>query len=123
MSQEIKYPITIVQGVDFYLTLTLLLSDKVTPRDLTGYTGKMQIRRTLESDEVIAELTTENGGIQITAGTGVVLIHIPAADSAGFEYPAEGVYSLHLINGTGAIFRKLAGPVTFEQDATREAEA
>lgn len=123
MSQEIKYPITIVQGVDFYLTLTLLLSDKVTPRDLTDYTGKMQIRRSLDSAEVIKELTTENGGIQITAATGVVLIHISAADAAGFSYPAEGVYSLHLINGTGAIFRKLAGPVTFEQDATREAEA
>lgn len=117
------FPITIVQGVDFYLTLTLLLSDKVTPRDLTEYTGKMHIRRSIDSAEVIKELTTENGGIQITAGTGVVLIHISAADTAGFEYPAEGVYSLHLINGADAVFRKLSGPVTFEQDATREEEA
>lgn len=123
MSQQIQYPIRIIQGVDFYLTVTLLESDKVTPRDLTGYTGKMQVRRTLESEEVIVELTTENGGIQITPATGVVLIHITGEAAAAFEYPAEGVYSLHLINATGAIFRKLYGTVTFEADATREAEA
>jgi hypothetical protein len=58
-----------------------------TPVDLTGFTAKMQARKTADTDAVLT-LTTENGGIVLGGTTGkITLVFDDAATaviSAGF---------------------------------------
>lgn len=120
MGKCAQFPIKIIQGVDFVWPLTFLQSDKVTPRNLSGYTAKMQIRRSLSDSEVIQELSTENGMITINGTAGQVLCVIGGATVSGYDFPQDpGVYSLHLISGIGAIESPIHGPVYFNQDPTR----
>ena len=119
MGKCIEYPIKIVQGVSFNWPITFLQSDKVTPRSLAGYTAKMQIRGSVGSTSVIQELSTENGMITINESAGTVLMTIGGATTGNYEYPAEGVYSLHLISGIGAVERPVSGPAYLIQDPTR----
>ena len=119
MGKCLQYPIKIVQGVDFVWPLTFYQADRVTPRDLRGYHAKMQIRASLSDSTVIQELSTENGMITIVGLTGQVLCLIGGATTGMYQYPVEGVYSLHLISGIGAVERPLNGPAYFVLDATR----
>jgi hypothetical protein len=119
MGKCLEYPIKIVQGVSFVWPITFLQSDRVTPRILSGYHAKMQIRSSVESTAVIQELSTENGMITINETAGQVLMTIGGATTGTYQYPNEGVYSLHLISGIGAVERPVSGPAIFIQDPTR----
>ena len=83
---------------------------------LTGYTARMQIRQSYQSD-VLQELTTENGGITITALTGSIDLLITATDTA--LLPAlTGVYDLEIITGTD-VTRLLEGKTIITENVTR----
>ena len=65
-----SYPLAVDQGETFRLSLVYAVpgttpSDPVVPVDITDYTGRMQIREKYGSP-VLAEATTENGGISIS---------------------------------------------------------
>lgn len=83
--------------------------------DLTGYTAKMQIRPMTSSDEVIADLTTENGGITLTS-EGLITILISADDTAAITQDV-GEYDFLLINTTKDFILK--GSVTITQGVTQ----
>jgi len=72
------------QNTDFIATLTWYTdAAKTTVKDLTGFTGAMKIKKTLNDTEII-ELTTANNRITIAAPlTGVIVLSIDAADTTG----------------------------------------
>ena len=85
--------------------------------DLTGYTARMQLRRKINSETVDKSLTTENGGILITAPlTGVVTIFMSATDTALLS--GVYVYDLELVNA-GVVKRLLQGMITVDPEVTR----
>jgi hypothetical protein len=105
------------QGATF--TYTLTLTDNVgTPINLTGYTARMQMRRAVQSDEVLISLTTQNGRIVITPLTGVIVLNIEATATAALNFQTA-VYDLEIESAGGIVTRVLQGKVTLSREVTR----
>jgi len=85
--------------------------------DLTGFTARMQIRTEIDADDVMCELTTENGRIALGGDEGTVHLTIPANITEDFD--DEGVYDLELIAEDGKVYRLLKGKVKVELEVTR----
>jgi hypothetical protein len=69
------YNIVAVQGST--LERTILYRDPAKkPILFSGYTARMQVRPAVDSDVVILELTTENGGISLGATNGNINIYV-----------------------------------------------
>lgn len=89
------------------------------PVNITGYTARMQIRKSVSATSVIIELTTENGRITLGGAAGTIDLLIDADDTAALEQFA-GVYDLELESNTGFVTRLLEGQVTVSKEVTRE---
>lgn len=87
------------------------------PVDLTGYTGRMQIRETLESSEVILELTTENGGIVLDSVASTITISLSASQTEALTFESA-VYSLEMVK-SGEVVQLVTGSLTLEKEVTR----
>lgn len=66
------------------------------PVPLTGYTARMQIREKLDSDAVLLELTTENGGIIIDTQMFTITLVATAQQTQSLSF-TQAVYSLELV--------------------------
>jgi hypothetical protein len=88
------------------------------PVPLTGYTAQMQIRETLESPTVIAELTTANGRIVIDSTNSVISINLPATLTATFNFDSA-VYSMELTDSQSNVFQFVNGSISLVKEVTR----
>jgi len=78
------------------------------PVNLTGWTARMKIMKSLSADAVLLELTTENGGIVLGGIAGTITIKITDAQSALLT-PATLRYILEMIDPSGYVDRLLQG--------------
>ena len=87
--------------------------------DLTGYTARMQVRRTIESSTVLLNLTTENGGLDVMPyeASNEILINVSANVTASIS--TSGVYDIEIISPTGTVSRILQGTFTVSPEVTR----
>ena len=92
------------------------------PIDLTGYTARMQIRRSVNNPAVLADMTTENGGITLGTTDGKIALELTAEHTSEISAKA-GVYDLELIDGDGFVTRLLQGEVEFSPETTRAVTA
>ena len=117
------YNITCEQGSTFSRVITVEYPDPndastMLPFNFTGYTGRMQIRRTIESLDVMIELTTANSGIQYTnAASGELTVRMTAVQTAALL--TSGVYDLEIISGAGEVSKLLKGAFTLLPEVTR----
>lgn len=119
------YNITCQQGSTFGRTLTFKYPDPASPPsdptylpwNLTGYTARMQVRRTIDSSTTLISLTTENGRISLGGASGVIELNISAADTATIT--SSGVYDLEIIASNGVVSRILQGDFTLSPEVTR----
>lgn len=91
------YDIVANQGDTFQFVVTWKDGNK-DPVDLTDRTARMQLRVTPDAEEVIAELTTENGGVTLGGTDGTIELFISAEDTAAIE-PSSYKYDLEIITG------------------------
>lgn len=105
------------QGSTFNPTITWKDSSG-NARDLTGYTARMQIRRTVGSSTKIADLTTSGGDISLGGAAGTIKPVISDTDTAAMDFQ-EAVYDLELEDGGGVVTRLLEGTVIFHKEVTR----
>ena len=121
-----KYNISIWQGDTFTLTLNVKESNSV--KDLTGYTARMHIRSAYDSATIIESLTTSNGEITITAGSGTVALELSATRTAaiainrssGQKPPRDTfVYDLELVDGDQKVSKLIYGDVIVYGEVTR----
>ncbi len=110
-----KYKIKIEQGTTVRIPLRLKYNDET--MDLTGYKARMQIRSSVSSSDVIHELTSENGGIDIQSN-GVIGLYISAEDTANFDFKTA-VYDLEIIAPSLDVVRLMEGQVTLSHEVTR----
>ena len=117
------YNITCEQGTDFSRSCILKYPDSNDPTgstyllyDLTGYTARMQVRRTLESASPEIELTTANSGILLGGATGTIDIVMTNTQTAALD--SDGVYDLEIVSGTGAVSRVIQGTFTLDLEVT-----
>lgn len=111
-----NYNIVIEQGATFDRLITITEPDG-NLKNLTGYSARMQIRRDIDADAMLIELTDANGRIELGGTLGTVRLLINAADTAALA--RGGVYDLELIDGGGAIERLLQGQVRLDKEVTR----
>lgn len=112
-----RYDMTIYQGASFDRTFTWQTGNPATNVNLTGYTGRMQIRQTVASPSTVLELTTSNGRMTFGGSAGTVAITVTATDTAALA-PGMYVYDLELATGS-TVTRLLEGRVTVNGEVTR----
>lgn len=110
------YKIECEQGATFQLPLVWRQANGQ-PVDLTGWTAKMDVRKTKQSPTVLVELSTENGRITLGGTAGTVELEIPATITAGFEAGAY-VYDLDLMNES-TVYRLIEGSFVVDGEVTR----
>lgn len=111
------YPIYIEQGATYLLQARWKDSAGVLV-NLTGYKGRMQVRRRASSDEVLLSLTTENGGITLGGALGTVSVRGNAALTA-LVTGKKAAYDLELESADGTVTRILQGSVEISPEVTR----
>jgi len=98
---------------------TLFWKDSTnTPIQLTGCESRIQVRDSIDSPDVIIELSTENGRIILFPLLGRIDLYISSTDTSalvGFG----GVYDMEVYFTNGDIVRLIEGRVTFKPEVTR----
>lgn len=121
----LKLNLLFEQGADFIKVLTWynpaptpnpLNLPYGSPKDLSGFTGRMQARSEVESDVVLFEATTTNGGITISGGS--ITIRVPAATTRTLTFDTAK-YDLFLTSGSGEVYRLLEGQINLSLAITR----
>lgn len=112
-----KIDLTIDKGATYRKTFFWKDSAGV-PIDLTGYTARMQIRENYSSNTLIAELTTENGGITITPLEGKIELFLSDTDTTALTQ-SKGVYDIELLAPGGDVIKFLRGYVSILQEVTK----
>lgn len=115
-----QYDILIEQGASFTMTVNALKVDG-TIRDLTGYTGRMQVRETVSATDILVEASTINGLMTIDGPTGAVTVVIPGATTENYDW-SNGVWDLEVENGIGTILRLIQGNAALSRQVTRQEE-
>lgn len=88
------------------------------PVDLSSYSARMQIRKTLNSEEVLHTATTANGGIVLDNLLKTITVNIPASITTEFKF-LSGVYSIELFDAQGIVVPFLVGNITVVPEITR----
>lgn len=111
------YSFKIEQGATFYQPLVWKDGDGDVV-NLTGYTARMQVRKTLKADTPILTLTTEDGRITLGGALGTILLEVSATDTAELT-ACCGVYDLELQSIDGNVVRLLEGEIEISKEVTR----
>ena len=115
------YDIKIDQGADKSLRLEMKDCEGNALK-LDGYTARMQIRPTVTNAELLDELTTENGRIEIDAASGTVVLKFPHSVTEGYPNrtpPPAYWYDIEIVSADDEVTRVLEGKVIIRANATR----
>ncbi len=112
-----KHDILIEQGATFRLNLVWKDSAGV-PVNLTGYSARMQVRRSLNSSEPLLNLTTSNGAITLGGAAGTIAV-VAAATLTDDINARSAVYDLELQSADGTVTRLIEGRATISPEVTR----
>lgn len=115
-----NHTIFIEQGATFEETFTWKIKDPYgvfQPVNLTGYTARMHVRESYDSDAIVLELTTSNGGITLGGAAGTIMLTVSATETAALPN-GYYVYDIELVNGA-TVERKLKGQVVIDPEVTR----
>jgi len=106
------YNFTLDQGSTFSRQLTV--EDNNTAMDLSGYTGRMQMRSTHDSDTIALSFTVTVAN----AAQGKLNISASATSTASIT---EGiyVYDLEIESSAGTVTRLMEGNITVTPEVTR----
>lgn len=118
MQEPGRYDFTIYQGASFDRVFTWQVGDPATAVNLTGYTGRMQVRAAVGSPTTIVELTTSNGRMTLGGAAGTITLAITASDTAALA-PGQYVYDMEMVSSGGEVTRLLEGRATVSAEVTR----
>jgi len=117
MLQPAKLDLVIYQGSTFFKRFTW--KDSRTPIDITGYTFRMQIRPSVESETILADLSSSNGDFYLEdPENGVFVLEIPHQITTEYQFD-RSVYDIECIYPDGRVARILFGNVTLSREVTR----
>lgn len=114
----VHHDIVVEQGSKFVLPIQALNPDR-TVFDLTGYSGRMQVRSNIDDTNILVDASTSNGRISINAPGGVVTVTIGADITTGYTWKT-GVYDLEVFTSDPAnVIRLAEGFATLSLEVTR----
>ena len=109
---------TIYQGSTFYKRFTWK-ENRRDPIDITGYTFRMQIRPTRDSDEVIDEFSSASGDFYIEDATnGVFVLELSHTKTESMDFD-RGVFDIECTFQDGRVSRIIQGEVCLSRGVTR----
>lgn len=117
------YNITCQQGSTFVRVIRIEYPDAIDPTifhpfDLTNYSARMQVRRTITSATEMISLDTDDNGIEITSPeNGEITITMTSTQTATFA--SDGVYDLEIISPDIFVTRILQGEFRVSLEVTR----
>ncbi len=111
-----SYDFTIYQGATFSRVLTWKDANNALI-NVTGYTGRLQIRTSPDAPSAFVNLTTENGGITLGGALGTITLLITASQTSLIA-EASGVYDLEMISGS-VVTRLLQGNVDVSREVSK----
>jgi hypothetical protein len=111
-----EYDITIEQGSGFSLQL-VYEAPEGSLVDFTGSTARLHARLKFSSADTLFELTTENGGIELTEN-GEITLSMSAAQTAALTF-SRGVYDLEIVPPSGEPYKIIKGSVFLAREVTR----
>jgi hypothetical protein len=103
------------QGATFQPLLTYK-SDNVVV-DLYGYSSRLQVRESYDSEEIVIGLS-EGNGIYTGGSTGNIFIFIDANTTKDL-IPGDHVYDLEIESSEGIVYRLLQGRFNITPEVTR----
>lgn len=106
-----KANITIDQGTTFS-TVISLTDDNGEPIDLTGYTGRSQMRKHYTSSN------SQSFTVSLSNTSGVVSLSLTATQTANLT-PGRYVYDVEVVSGANIVSRIVEGIVTVTPEVTR----
>lgn len=127
-----KYSFTIEQGATFQLSLQY--KDSLgNPVDLTGYSGRMQIRPTVAATNVFLTLSSslnpDGTGLNFSGSnndqpptSGSIGVYIAACTSSMLSFDGTAYYDLELYSGSASCpytIRLIEGQVQLSKEVTR----
>jgi hypothetical protein len=118
-----KYNLVWEQGATATLGFTWQDADEE-PIDLSDWTARMQVRQKVDSPEVLAEFTTDEG-IVIDGPEGEVTVSAPGEVTSEWDWPGSSssrmaVYDLVLSDPSGVDIRLLEGKIKLNLGVTRD---
>jgi hypothetical protein len=121
---SLDFPLIIEQGATFSLPISYKDADNL-PVNLSGYTAKMQIRKTpgSEDDPLIDLSTDQGGGISISGTLGIIEVTISAIITKDLPAPWKGTYDLLITTADGLYTeRLLSGSIEIIASTTKDTE-
>ena len=129
----VDIPIAVYEGGTFSQSFIWKTGSPATPVDLTGYTGRMQIRAKLTDTAVILDVPNQTAAWAEDSATGIYIntnspntgefrIYLKDEDTAGIcalHKDIAGVYDLFLESPDGESVIKLYGVATLVAASTR----
>jgi len=113
----IKHDITVQKGAAFTLNILAQNADR-TPKDLTGYSAKMQVRPVAgDLSTPLLDASTANGRITINAPGGIVMINVPADVTEAMTWQS-GVWDLEISTSAQNVIRLAEGFASFSLEVT-----
>jgi hypothetical protein len=119
-----KYNLVIYQGSTFKKTFIWKTGTKhnMLPVNITEIDFRMQIRTTPQSNTVIIELSTDNGGIIKTdSANGEFELNISSTDTTLFTFN-KAVYDIEVTYPNGEVHRLFEGGVYLKLEVTKDTE-
>lgn len=108
------------QGASWDYTLTWQTGG--VPVNLTGYTARMQVRETYESEAPVLSLVAGTG-ITLGGTAGTIILEASSDVTAGISAqppgPQQYVYDLELESGAGVVTRLVEGRLLVYPEVTR----
>jgi hypothetical protein len=112
-----KYNMVCDQGSTFTRTIEIKQADG-TVFSLTGYTARMEVRRTVDASTSLIGLTTANGRITINASLGAITLTLTPDLTASLTQ--SGVYDLEIVKtATGEVHKVVRGEFKLEREVSR----
>ena len=106
-----KANITIDQGTTFSTTISLT-DDNGDPIDLTGYSGRSQMRKHYTSSN------SQSFTITLGEASGTVALGLTSSQTANLV-PGRYVYDVEVVSGSNVVSRIIEGIVTVTPEVTR----
>ena len=114
-----NYDITIEQGATFELHIVYQSGSPATPVNLTGWTARMQVRKSYKTaDPPLLDFTTQNNSITLGSAGQIDVVGAATLTDALPEKVLVCVYDLEISNGT-IVRRVVQGSATISPQVTR----
>jgi len=106
------------QGTDFDIMIDYQYGEPATTVDLTGYSGKLQVRKNYEGG-VLLELTSTDGEIVFDSAAPNITISFPHEKTDDMTTFCDMIYDLEITSPGGLITRVIQGSFSLDRQVTR----